>query len=86
MSRGFKAQIQDIFTFIPVEIQIAIFSTTMPIEILELTKEYLKTPVKIMIKSEDLTLESIKQFYLSIEKEEWKNEILLDIISNLDFT
>lgn len=84
LSRGFKTQIQDIFKFLPPEIQIALFSATMPIDILKLTKHFLRDPAKILVKNEDLTLEGIKQYYIPIEKEEWKIDILLDLYGNLD--
>ncbi len=84
LSKGFKNQIQDIFKFLPGDIQIALFSATMPIEILRLTKHFMRDPVKILVKNEELTLEGIKQYYIAIEKEEWKMDVLLDLYGNLD--
>lgn len=84
LSRGFKTQIQDIFKYLPPEIQIALFSATMPLDILKLTKHFMRDPAKILVKNEDLTLEGIKQYYIPIEKEEWKIDILLDLYGNLD--
>ena len=84
LSRGFKNQIQDIFKYLPGDIQIALFSATMPIEILRLTKHFLRDPAKILVKNEELTLEGIKQYYIAIEKEEWKMDVLLDLYGNLD--
>lgn len=84
LSKGFKNQIQDIFKFLPGDIQIALFSATMPLEILRLTKHFMRDPVKILVKNEELTLEGIKQYYIAIEKEEWKMDVLLDLYGNLD--
>ena len=84
LSRGFKNQIQDIFKYLPGDIQIALFSATMPIEILRLTKHFLRDPAKILVKKEELSLEGIKQYYIAIEKEEWKMDVLLDLYGNLD--
>ena len=84
LSRGFKTQIQDIFKYLPGEVQIALFSATMPIDILRLTKHFMRDPAKILVKNEELTLEGIKQYYIAIEKEEWKIDILLDLYGNLD--
>jgi translation initiation factor 4A len=86
LSRGFKSQIQEIFKFLPQEIQIALFSATMPIEILRITKEFMNEPAKILVKNEELTLEGIKQYYIPIEKEDWKMDVLLDLYGNLDIT
>lgn len=84
LSRGFKQQIQDIFKYLPSEIQIALFSATMPMDILKLTKHFMRDPAKILVKNEELTLEGIKQYYIPIEKEEWKMDVLLDLYGNLD--
>jgi translation initiation factor 4A len=56
----------------------------MPVEILRLTKHFLRDPAKILVKNEELTLEGIKQYYIAIEKEEWKMDVLLDLYGNLD--
>ena len=86
LSRGFKTQIQDIFKYLPGEVQIALFSATMPIDILRLTKHFMRDPAKILVKNEELTLEGIKQYYIAIEKEEWKFETLCDLYDNLTIT
>lgn len=59
LSRGFKQQIQDIFKYLPGDVQIGLFSATMPNEILSLTKHFMRDPKKILVKSENLTLEGI---------------------------
>jgi len=84
LSRGFKPQIQEIFKFLPGDVQIALFSAAMPNDILSLTKHFMRDPKKILVKSEDLTLEGISQYYIAVEKEDWKMEVLLDLYSNLD--
>jgi superfamily II DNA/RNA helicase len=56
----------------------------MPNEILGLTKHFMRDPKKILVKSAELTLEGISQYYIAVEKEEWKMEVLLDLYSNLD--
>lgn len=86
LSKGFKQQIQDIFKFLPGDVQIALFSATMPNEILAITKHFMRDPKKILVKHEQLTLDGIKQYYIAVEKEEWKTEVLLDLYSNLDIS
>ena len=44
----------------------------MPNEILEVTKRFMREPIRILVKKEELTLEGIKQFYVNVEKEDWK--------------
>ena len=40
-------------------------------------------PVKILVKKEELTLDGIKQFYIGIDKEIWKLDVLCDIYKKL---
>lgn len=84
LSRGFKTQIQDIFKFLPGDVQIALFSATMPNEILSLTQHFMRDPKKILVKKEHLTLEGISQYYIAVDKEEWKIEVLLDLYASLE--
>lgn len=84
LGRGFQEQIKDIFKLIPGDVQIALFSATMPPDILELTKDFMRDPATILVKNEELTLDGIKQFYIAIEKEEWKFETLVELYNNID--
>merc|ERR1711957_184242 len=79
LSRGFKTQIQDIFKFLPGDIQIALFSATLPPEILGMTKHFVRDPAKILVKNQELTLEGIHQYYIAVEKEEWKMDVLINL-------
>lgn len=41
----------------------------MPQDVLEVTKRFMRDPIRILVKKEELTLEGIKQFYVQVEKE-----------------
>ena len=41
----------------------------MPFDVLEVTKRFMRDPIRILVKKEELTLEGIKQFYVQVEKE-----------------
>lgn len=41
----------------------------MPADVLEVTKKFMRDPVRILVKKEELTLEGIRQFYINVEKE-----------------
>jgi translation initiation factor 4A len=86
LSRGFKDQIYDIFTLLPHNVQVGLFSATMPPEALDITQKFMNTPVRILVKRDELTLEGIKQFYISVEKEDWKLETLCDLYDTLNIT
>ena len=83
LGRGFLEPITQIFKKIPSDIQIGLFSATMPPEILELTKIFMRNPATILVKNDELTLEGIKQFYIAIEKEDWKFDTLIELFNNL---
>lgn len=86
LSRGFKDQIYDVFKYMPEHIQCAIVSATMPLEVLEVTQKFMRDPIRILVKKDELTLEGIKQFYIAIEREEWKFDTLCDLYSTLTIT
>merc|ERR1719375_240801 len=86
LSRGFKDQIYDIFKTLPPNVQVCLFSTTMAPEILELTTKFMRDAVRILVKKDELTLEGIRQFYVAIEKEEWKLDTLCDLYETLTIT
>ena len=44
-------------------------SATMPTDVLEVTKKFMRDPIRILVKKEELTLEGIKQFYINVERE-----------------
>jgi len=83
LSRGFKDQITEIFKFISNKARVGIFSATLPNEVLDLTKYFMDKPIKILVKNDELTLEGIKQFYIGVEKEEWKFDTLCDLYESL---
>jgi translation initiation factor 4A len=86
LSRGFKDQICDIFKSLNAEVQAILLSATMPSDVLEVTSRFMRKPIRILVKKEELTLEGIKQFYIFVEQEEWKLETLCDLYDALSIT
>jgi translation initiation factor 4A len=86
LSRGFKEQIYDVFKFLPEHVQVTIFSATMPLDVLDVTQKFMRDPIRILVKKDELTLEGIKQFYIAIDREEWKLDTLCDLYSTLTIT
>jgi translation initiation factor 4A len=86
LSRGFKEQIYNVFRYMPETIQCTIFSATMPLDVLEVTSKFMRDPIRILVKKAELTLEGIRQFYIAIEREEWKLDTLCDLYSTLTIT
>jgi translation initiation factor 4A len=83
LSRGFKEQIYAIFKCLPEDMQVCLFSATMPPEVLDITQKFMRDPIRILVKKEELTLEGIRQFYVAVEREDWKLETLCDLYKTL---
>jgi superfamily II DNA/RNA helicase len=58
----------------------------MPDEALDMTRKFMHDPVRILVKRDELTLEGIKQFYVLVEREEWKLDTLCDLYDTLNIT
>ncbi|SAM85945.1 probable TIF2-translation initiation factor eIF4A [Ustilago bromivora] len=86
LSRGFKDQMYEVFQLLPQDTQCVLLSATMPHEVLEVTKKFMREPIRILVKRDELTLEGIKQFYVAVEKEEWKLETLCDLYETVTIT
>lgn len=86
LTRGFKEQIYDIYRFLPPATQVVLVSATLPAIVLEMTRRFMNDPVQILVKRDELTLEGIKQFFIAVEKEEWKFDTLCDLYDTLTIT
>ena len=67
----------------PKTTNLALFSATMPQNILDIAEKYLNDPVRILLPKDEVTLEGIKQYYVDIEREEWKLPVLLDLYQQI---
>ncbi|KAE8737870.1 hypothetical protein FOCC_FOCC016665 [Frankliniella occidentalis] len=86
LSRGFKDQIHDVFRTLNTEVQVILLSATMPSDVLEVSTCFMRKPIRILVKKEELTLEGIKQFFVNVEKEDWKMDTLCDLYDTLSIT
>jgi len=86
LNRGFKEQIYDIYRYLPPSTQVILVSATMPQEVLDMTRKFMNEPVRVLVKRDELTLEGIKQFFVAVEREEWKFDTLCDLYDTLTIT
>merc|ERR1711917_166502 len=86
LNRGFKEQIYDVYRYLPPATQVVLVSATLPHEILEMTHKFMSDPIRILVKRDELTLEGIKQFFVAVEREEWKFDTLCDLYDTLTIT
>jgi translation initiation factor 4A len=83
LSIGFKDQIYNIFQTLPSNVQIALFSATMPEPIIQITEKFMREPVKIMMAPEELNLEGITQYYVAMYNDNAKYDHLKSIFQQL---
>lgn len=49
--------------------QVVLLSATIPVDVLDVTTRFMRDPVRILVKKEELSLEGIRQFYIDVCKE-----------------
>jgi len=86
LNMGFKDQIYDIYRYLPPATQVVLVSATLPNDVLEMTSKFMTDPVRILVKRDEITLEGIKQFFIAVEKEDWKFDTLCDLYDTLTIT
>ena len=67
----------------PASTRLALFSATMPTNVLEVAENYLSNPVRILLPPDEVTLDGIKQYFVGLEREEWKLPVLLDLYQQI---
>jgi len=79
LSNGFKEQVYNIFQYFNSNIQVALFSATLPNSIYPIINKIMRNPVKICVKSEQLTLEGISQYFVAVDDDRQKYDTLKHI-------
>jgi len=86
LNKGFREQIYDVYRYLPPATQVVLVSATLTNDVLAMTKKFMSDPIRILVKRDELTLEGIKQFFVAVEKEEWKFDTLCDLYDTLTIT
>lgn len=86
LETGFQDQIYDIYRYLPTDAQVVVVSATLPKDVLSMTSKFMTDPVRILVKRDELTLDGLKQFFIRLEKEEWKFDTLCDLYDTLTIT
>jgi translation initiation factor 4A len=85
MLEGFRDNVYDILQLLP-NAKVALFSATMPTQVLDLANQFIPDALKIIVKTEELTLEGIRQYYVALDNEDWKYDVLRDIYNAISIT
>ena len=80
----FSIQMQKIIRKLPKKAQICLFSATYPESVLDLTNNFLRNPMKILVKNEDISVDGIKNYWVSFSRENEKYNALLDLYRSVN--
>jgi len=83
LSSGFIEQVKKIFQKLPPDVQVALFSATLTPEVKQITQKFMIDPVKIYLPLNEQTLEGIPQYFVALEKDSWKLDVIIDLYSTL---
>jgi ATP-dependent RNA helicase DeaD len=79
LDMGFIDDVDFILASTPDDRQLSLFSATMPRKIIELSQRYMKDPEHILVDENELSAETLEQFYAKAERPE-KLELLLQVL------
>ena len=79
LNMGFVEDIETILAGVPEEHQTALFSATMPDEILRITGRYQKDAQMIQIERKELTIPLVKQYYYEVQRQN-KEEVVCRLL------
>ena len=86
LSAGFKDQVYNIFQYLNSEVQVCLFSATLPDGISSITDKIMRNPIKICVKREQLTLEGISQYYIAVNDDREKYTTLKNLFSFINLS
>lgn len=68
----------------PGDIQVGLFSATVPEELNELTEKFMNNPIRILVKAAQLTLQGIAQYYIKLDSDEQKFDTIKDLFAGMN--
>lgn len=86
LSSGFKEQVYNIFQYLNNDIQVCLFSATLPDGINAIVEKIMRNPIRISVKREQLTLEGIRQFYVALDDDRQKYTTLKNLYSFINMS
>lgn len=83
LSGNFRDQMYNVFQYVSADCQVAIFSATLPPEVLDLTAKFMVEPVTLTMEAPQLHLEGIQQYFVAVPDDRVKYDALKDLFSQL---
>jgi superfamily II DNA/RNA helicase len=82
---NFIDQIKQVVSILNKDTQICLFSATMNQGFFDITKKFMRDPLMILLRTEEITLEGIKQYYIEIDEHD-KISVILDLYQLLNIS
>jgi superfamily II DNA/RNA helicase len=79
LNSDYIKEIKELITNLKETSQILLISATISRNLINFVEDNLKEPIKILLKKENIVLNLINQYYLDVEEEENKFDIILDL-------
>jgi superfamily II DNA/RNA helicase len=79
LNDGISKELNNVFNKVPSGTQICLISATLSNNVFDLSKKIMHDPLKILLKKNEIPVDLIKQFYIDVEIEDLKLEVLLDL-------
>ncbi|RGP61307.1 ATP-dependent rna helicase eif4a [Fusarium sporotrichioides] len=76
LARGFTEQIHDTISLLPQSAQVILVSATMSQDLLAVSTKFMRDAVHIVVKNDEPPLVGIKQFYIAVDEEDFKLDVL----------
>ncbi len=86
LSSGFKEQVYNIFQYLSNDVQVCLFSATLPDDINLIVEKIMRNPIRISVKRDQLTLEGIRQFYVALDDDRQKYITLKNLYSYINMS
>ena len=76
---GLTEDLKFIFSSLPKNKQVCLISATLSKNVFAFSKNLMNNPIKILLKKNQIAVDLISQFYLDVEVEEYKFDVLQDL-------
>lgn len=79
LEEGIPKTLVDLFDKAPNGVQVILISATLSQNVFNASSKFIHDPIKVLLKNHEIAVESIAQFYIDVETEEYKFDTLMDL-------
>jgi superfamily II DNA/RNA helicase len=79
LSDGLDKKLESIFEKMSDGIQVCFISATLSSNVFDVTKQVMHDPIKVLLKKHEIAVDLISQFWLDVEREEYKFDVLIEL-------